>query len=92
MSDEELASFGFTAADFDAENSVEIWPDNYTAVMAFVALGTQWRDGMNGATGLDYSAIPFVLRMRGVPRDEWPEVFEQIRIMEHEALIEMHKE
>lgn len=63
-----------------------VWPENMPAVSAFSGLLTQWRIGMAGATGLDYSAIPFVLEMGGVARIDWPQVFDDIRVMEVEAL------
>lgn len=54
-------------------------------------MSTQWRVGMAGATGLDYGALPEVLRMSGVPRSKWPEIFESIRVMEDAALEAMRK-
>jgi hypothetical protein len=68
---------------------VEIWPDNLQSVNTFIALSTQWRTGMSGATGLDYTAIPGVLRMLGIARKDWPEVFEDLRVLEDAALIKM---
>lgn len=41
---------------------------------------------------LDYATIPFVLRMRRVPRAEWPDVFDALRVMETEALNIMHED
>lgn len=52
----------------------------------FNALGTQWRIGMGGATGLDYNAVPVVLRLQGVPRSDWPQLFDDLRVMEGAAL------
>jgi hypothetical protein len=65
---------------------VEVWPDNWLSVNTFAALSTQWRVGVSGPIGLDYTAIPDVMRMTGVPRAEWPEVFDCIRVMEVAAL------
>lgn len=64
----------------------EVWPDNLAAVNVFIAMLTQWRVGMSGATGLDYGAIPAVLRLTQTPRAAWPEVFEGLRVMEGAAL------
>lgn len=58
---------------------------------AFIAMATQWRAGPGGATGLDYGAVPVVLRLQGVPRGQWPGVFDDVRVMEAEALAVMHK-
>lgn len=58
---------------------------------AFIAMGTQWRSSGLAPTGLDYNALPVVLRIQGVPRAEWRDVFEQIRILEDTALGIMSK-
>lgn len=68
-----------------------MWPDNIAAVNVFIAMGTQWRIAMNGPTGLDYNALPGVMRLCGVARSEWPEVFESIRTLEDAALGIMRK-
>lgn len=68
---------------------VEIWPDNITAVHTFIATTTQWRMGPTGPVGLDYAILPTVLRLTGVPRTDWPDVFRDIRTLEDEALIIM---
>lgn len=41
---------------------------------------------MSGATGLDYNALPVVMRLNGVPVKDRGAVFEDIRIMEDAAL------
>ena len=37
-------------------------------------------------TGLDYNAIPPVFRLLGIPRKEWADLFEDLRVMEAETL------
>lgn len=71
-----------------------IWllPDVEKVVEVFVSMGTQWRIGMNGATGLDYSALPFVLRALNIARSDWGDMLDDIRLMESVALKEMRKE
>ena len=64
----------------------EVWPDNWCAVQAFLAMQTQWRTGMAGATGLDYTPLPGVMRLIGLSRADWPEAFEGLRTLEDEAL------
>lgn len=81
---------GLTAGDLSG--GVEIWPENLRAFRAFSALCTQWRVGAGGATGLDYGAVPVVLRLQGVPRAEWAELFEDIRTMEAVALTTMNQQ
>lgn len=65
---------------------VEVWPDNWGVFNVFEAMGTQWRTGAFGATGMDYSALPGVIRMCAVPAGERQDVFNDFRIMESEAL------
>jgi hypothetical protein len=50
-------------------------------------MATQWRSGMNGLTGLDYTAIKPVFNLLGVSKKSRAEVFEAIRVMEGEALL-----
>jgi hypothetical protein len=68
-----------------------VWPDNLPAVNVFVALSTQWRTGFSGATGLDYTAVPVVLRLQQLPRSDWPDTFDALRVLEGEALAVMRE-
>lgn len=72
-------------------NEVEVWPDNVRAIGVFVRMSTQWRVGMGGASGLDYSVLPAVMRLTGVPVEERADVFESVRILEEAALKTMRK-
>jgi Phage related hypothetical protein (DUF1799) len=47
---------------------------------------TQWRTGMSGATGLDYSALNEVWERLDVPLSRRDDVFQDIRVMENAAL------
>ena len=77
--------YGLTLDDL-GDTAAQVWPENLPAVNAFIALSTQWRVGMAGATGIDYTAVPTVLRLTGLPRADWPDAFDGLRIMEAEAL------
>lgn len=68
---------------------VGVWPDNIMAVNVFIAMDTQWRIGANGVTGLDYNALPVVMKMSGVPAKDRADVFEDVRTMEDVALMKM---
>lgn len=52
----------------------------------FEAMGTQWRTGMSGATGLDYQALPVVMGMLDVEQDQHQVIFADVRVMEQAAL------
>lgn len=68
---------------------MEVWPDAWPAFRVFEVLGTQWRLGPGGPSGLDYTAIPAAASMLGIKRRELAEIFPDLRIMEHEALVVM---
>lgn len=85
---EDMAKLGLTLADI-AEDDVEIWPDNWPVFRLFNALGTQWRTGAGGATGLDYSVIREVAALIGIKKRQIPELFPDLQVMEAEALAVM---
>lgn len=85
---EDMAKLGLTLADI-AEDDVEIWPDNWPAFRLFNALGTQWRTGPGGATGLDYTSIRDVASYIGIKKRQIPELFPDLQVMEAEALAVM---
>lgn len=80
----ELSAFGFLLTDLD--DACDIWPDNIAAANVFIAMQTQWRAAMGGATGLDYNVLPSVFRLLSVPKAEWRDTFECVRVMEGEAI------
>lgn len=56
-------------------------------------MSTQWRTGFGGATGLDYTALPVVRAAQSppIPDDDWPDVFDALRVLEGEALTVMRE-
>ena len=52
-------------------------------------MSTQWNVGMSGATGLNYSALPFLFDLLGVEKDNRPDLFNDLQIMEQAALEQM---
>lgn len=90
LSAQELAAWGFKPSDFDHEY-VEVWPENQPAFMLFQALRTQWRTGMGGATGLDYTAVFALMRERRIPAKQRQELFDDIQAMEDAALEAMQE-
>ncbi|WP_219209218.1 DUF1799 domain-containing protein [Variovorax boronicumulans] len=85
-----MTSFGFRPEDY-AHEVVHYWPDCRQAVDLFITVGTQWRTGFNGPTGLDYTAIyPLLDRLR-LSAEEWDALLTDIRVMEEEALEAMHE-
>ena len=67
----------------------EVWADVMPSVDVFIAMTTQWRVGAAGPVGLDYAALPEVWRRLKVPPGERDRVFDDLRLMEAEALTVM---
>jgi hypothetical protein len=88
---QEAAVFGLTPEEASGP-PVPVWPDNLQSVNTFIAASTQWRVGSSGATGLDYGVLPTVLRLATIPRSHWPDVFDDIRVLEDEALKTIRKQ
>ncbi len=61
-----------------------IHPANWKTLQLFIAMQTQWRTSMSGATGLDYAALPMAARGEGIRLTR--NRFRGIRVMEREAL------
>lgn len=85
----ELAAFGLKPSDIDTEDVI-VWPENHQVTKVFLAMKTQWRVGMAGYTGLDYSALPEVWRRLKVSPADRDAVFEDLRLIEQAALLTMH--
>lgn len=66
------------------EEIVDVWPENHEAVSIFSQCATQWRIGVSGPTGLDYTAVFGVMEASGV--SEPMDCLWRIQAMEAEAL------
>ena len=84
-----LAAVGLTPEDFGDEDTVEVWPDCYEAVMLMHRLRTQWRVGMGGATGLDYNVAMRLIDQTGHTGQAWDDLLADLQVMEIEALAAM---
>lgn len=80
---------GLTEEEAIEANRADVWPDNVDSVNVFIAMSTQWIVDSGAAMGLNYGSIEPVLRLVKVPRKDWPEVFDDIRVMEDAALEQM---
>jgi hypothetical protein len=79
---------GFDIADFVVENC-EVWPENWPAVLLFTEMSGQWRTSMSGPVALDYTAIFMRMSMMDLSNQERELLFQDVRIMETEALKQM---
>lgn len=70
---------------------VEIWPDNLAAVNLFISMGTQWRVGAAGATGLDYNVMYRKMDRMDLTPEQYDDLEQDIGLMEDEALTKMYQ-
>lgn len=87
---EEMERSGFTPEDFASE-PVDVLPDNEPVFLLFEELGTQWRMGMNGPTGLDYSVMFHKMDRMRLSDDDYRLMEMDIRVLESHALAAMHR-
>lgn len=76
----------------DEQEPVLVWPDHVQAYQLFRGLETQWRVGMNGATGLDYNVLYRDLDRLGLTPERFDELRCEVQVIERAALEEMRKE
>ncbi|WP_249291925.1 DUF1799 domain-containing protein [Achromobacter ruhlandii] len=84
-----MAEFGVMPEDFPVA-VIDLWPENVLPKDVFEAMGSQWRFGFAGPTGLDYGALTGVMRILRVPPDDEIDVFDAVRVMEGAALTMMN--
>jgi hypothetical protein len=94
----ELDRYGLSLEDFSAEEiaswgigDIEIWHENWRSFQLFNSMQTQWRVGMNGRTGLDYSALSELWRRLKIPVSERDDLFADLQHMEIAALTQMRE-
>lgn len=80
-----MEAAGFTPEEYEGD-FVEVWPENWQAYTLFTFLSSQWRMGMGGPTGLDYSVMYRRLDDLEVPKEDREELINSIRTMEFAAL------
>lgn len=84
-SEAELAAFGFLPEDY-ANERIEIWPENQQAINLFTSISTQWRVGAGGPTGLDYNVLFTRMARMDLSDERHEQLFDDIRVIESEAL------
>ncbi|MGY6271003.1 DUF1799 domain-containing protein [Achromobacter denitrificans] len=85
-----MAEFGLRPDDFPVA-VIELWPENVVPKVVFEAMGSQWRIGFGGPTGLEYGALAVVMRILQVPPEDEIDVFDAVRVMEGAALQMMNR-
>ena len=69
----------------------EVWEENWQVLEIFLKVQTQWRVGMGGLIGLDYSAVAWVLKLV-VPEDQHLTLLDDLQIMERAVLSHIAKQ
>jgi len=80
---------------FPDDDHFEVWPENWTTVLCFLALQTQWRkeitmDGQMIWHGLRYSELEVTVRLMGYQKERRT-IFNGIVDMERAALPLLNK-
>lgn len=70
----------------EEEEELFLWPDCVSIWNHWNAVQTQWRTGMNGATGLDYAAVLAYLAFAEPARAARREAFTCLQAMERAVL------
>jgi hypothetical protein len=87
-----MTLMGLSDADYAADEDVDVWPENWDAVLLFDAIGTQWLVGPNGPYGLNYLVLYQRMDRMKLTPERYQEMEDQIRILEGAALEEMRKD
>lgn len=88
--EKELAAFGMTIEDVAAE-PLDIWPEHVQAFELFNFMGTQWRTGMSGPTGLDYGVMYRKMDRMKLSEQEYDQLEADVMLMERTALACIHE-
>lgn len=68
-----------------------MFSDCWLAVRTFADLGTQWRVGPNGATGLDFNVLYRKMDRMGLAPDAYDQFEADVSVMEIAALDTMRR-
>jgi hypothetical protein len=76
---------GDAAEELDECSDFFVWPDNWDALIVFLASDSQWRYAPSGnPSGLDYTGVQVVMQMQATK--DIATTFEGVQIMEKEVL------
>lgn len=84
-----MGRHGLTWDDVAADYEVEVWPQTVEPLNFFRQVCTQWRTNGSLVYGLDYNVFPMIFDLLQIPESKRRLVFEQVRVMEEAALLEI---
>lgn len=82
---EELKGTAYRPDDFP-EPEVDVWPEHWEILMLYRRYSTQWRVGMAGAAGLDYSVFHVALANKGIKGRKFERMMDDLGVIEMAAL------
>lgn len=83
--DAELMDYGLRREDYEEDlDTLHFTEEMAQSWDVFLSMSTQWRQGSGGPTGLDYNALPIVMKFYKIERDE--QLLNDLRILEGETL------
>jgi hypothetical protein len=85
-----LDALGLTPDDYGGP-AFEMWPETEQVIRLYSSISTQWRMGFSGPIGLDYSVLFARMDRMRLSADEYEYLFQDIRVVESEALAAMNK-
>ena len=90
----ELSFLGLVPDDFAADDTLDVWPENWPAVKFFVSVPDgAWSLTPSGRVfGLRPEALNEVRKACGLTRKQWREMYADVQTMEAEALKTMNQE
>lgn len=88
--DSDAAAFGITIEKPVLKDTFSVWPENWPTIIMWSRIQTQWRTGAAGAIGLDYTILPWFIKLYEV--EEPKTMLEDLQVMESAALTAMSKE
>lgn len=90
--EDDAAVLGVVLEDeIETSDEFEVFEENWPVVELFLRVQTQWRTGMSGPVGLDYTAVAWVLKLTAEETSH-RSLLEDLQIMEGAVLGFMAKQ
>lgn len=88
----ELVDEPYTRQDFiDAQETVDVWDENWDVLHLFMQNMTQFRMGSIGPYALDLTVFHHELNRKKVPEDDYDDILWRLGVIEAAALVQLNK-
>lgn len=84
-----LNGWAYTVDDFPKEIDVDVWGENWEALVVYQQNSNQWRMGPAGPYAFDMVVFRHELDRRGLTRERYDEMLWALRTIESAALAEI---